>query len=97
MCEAARTGPLSVSRIARHLGTSPRTLQRTLAMHGVTFRELVDSIRQEAALVLLAETGLPVREISECIGYRTPSAFARAFSRWTGRSPNHYRLDCKAR
>jgi AraC-like DNA-binding protein len=87
MSDIAHSGGLSISRVARHLGTSPRTLQRRLSRHGVTYRELVDSVRKEIALVMLVETNLPVRRIAERLGYRTPSAFPRAFARGPGEAP----------
>jgi AraC-like DNA-binding protein len=85
--DIACSGDLSISQVARHLATSPRTLQRSLSRHGITYRELVDSVRREIALVMLVETNLPVHKIATRLGYRTPSAFSRAFARWTGQAP----------
>jgi AraC-like DNA-binding protein len=87
MSDIACSGELSIARVATHLGTSPRTLQRNLSRHGITYRELVDSVRREIALVMLVETNLPVHTIATRLGYRTPSAFSRAFTRWTGQAP----------
>lgn len=89
--ELAVTGPLSVARVACHLGTSPRSLQRSLARQKLTFRQLLDAARLDAARVLLRDTDLPVREIAVLVGYRTPGSFARAFARWTGQSPSAFR------
>lgn len=91
MGELALTGPLSVERVARHFGTTPRTLQRHLSYQCLTFRALVDEVRLDAARTLLCQTDLPVQEVASRLGYRTPSSFARAFGRWTGRSPRAYR------
>jgi AraC-like DNA-binding protein len=96
MSDIAGSGELSIARVATHLGTSPRTLQRNLSRHGITYRELVDSVRREIALVLLVETNLPVHKIAQRLGYRTPSAFSRAFARWTGQAPQQLRRDRKA-
>lgn len=89
--ELALTGPLTVGRIADHLGTSSRTLQRHLADQGVSLRAMVEESRLEIARVLLCKTDLEVQEIAARTGYSTPSGFARAFARWTGRSPREYR------
>lgn len=97
MGDVARSGPLSITRVARHLGTSPRSLQRALSRHGLTYRELVASVRKEISLVLLLETTLSVRQIAERVGYRTPSAFSRAFMRWTGEAPHIVRRDRRFR
>jgi AraC-like DNA-binding protein len=95
MAELALSGPLSIERVARHLGTSPRTLQRHLSGRSLTFRTIVDETRLEIARVLLCKTDLRVQEIAARTGYRTPGSFARAFGRWTGRSPRAYRSACR--
>jgi len=33
-----------------------------------------------------------VKEVAYMIGYNELSAFSRAFKRWTGKSPENYRL-----
>lgn len=81
----------SIVGAARGLGISPRTLQRHLAVRGLTFRALVDEARSQEALDLLLNTNLTIAEISARLGYSTPSGFCRAFSRWTGRSPGALR------
>jgi AraC-like DNA-binding protein len=89
--ELALTGPLTVGRIAGHLGTSSRTLQRHLADQGVSLRAIVEESRLEIARVLLCKTDLRVQEIAARTGYSTPSGFARAFARWAGLPPRAYR------
>ena len=89
------SGDVSLERTARHLGTSPRTLQRHLRARGVRFRSLVEASRFQIAGALLQETDLSAHEIAAQIGYRSPGAFTRAFTRWTGRTPTAYR--CAAR
>lgn len=89
--ELALTGQLSVARIADHLGTSSRTLQRRLTDQGASLRGIVDDSRLEIARVLLCKTDLSVQDIAVRVGYSTPSGLARAFARWTGRSPRAYR------
>lgn len=89
--ELALTGPLTVGRIADHLGTSSRTLQRHLADQDVSLRAIVAESRLEIARVLLCKTDLDVQEIAARTGYSTPSGFARAFARWAGSSPRAYR------
>lgn len=84
-------GTISLESAAHQLETSPRTLQRRLSRRGLSFWELVEQSRFEIAGALLRETDLKVQEIAVRIGYRTPSAFARAFTRWAGRSPTEFR------
>lgn len=89
--ELALSGPLSINRVARHLGISPRSLQRELALEHTTFRQIVDTVRLEIARTLLARPDFPIQMIAAKIGYRTPGSFARAFDRWTGQTPRDYR------
>ncbi|WP_409201374.1 helix-turn-helix transcriptional regulator [Paracoccus aurantius] len=90
------TGPLSLKRVARHAGTSPRSLQRHLESRSLTFRLLVDEVRLQVASTLLRQTDLPAQEIAERLGYSTPSNFTRAFCRWTGQTPRQFRGDRKS-
>jgi AraC-like DNA-binding protein len=89
--ELALTGPLTVGRIAGHLGLSSRTLQRHLADQDASLRAIVEESRLEIARVLLCKTDLSVQEIAVLTGYSTPSGFARAFARWAGSPPRAYR------
>jgi AraC-like DNA-binding protein len=68
------------------LSTTPRTFQRQLRDHGTSHRELLDDVRRERALHLL-EQGKIISEVSIALGFSEPSAFFRAFRRWTGASP----------
>jgi AraC-like DNA-binding protein len=40
---------------------------------------------------LLRDVQLAVAEVGLLLGYQDPSAFQRAFRRWSGRSPRGYR------
>ena len=85
------SGPLTMERVARELHTSSRTLQRRLHENDVSFRELQANMRHKIASELLRGTEIPVQDIARRLGYRKPGAFARAFARWTGRTPLAYR------
>ena len=76
---------------ARALNTSPRSLQRTLDRAGISYRDLTKRLELDRARVLLRDTDLRLREISQLLGYRDPSSFSRAFRHWTGVSPRDYR------
>jgi len=91
MGDLALSGPLSMARVARALDVSPRTLQRRLASHDITFRDLVRDVHLEMARTLLIYTDLSIQEISERVGYRTPGAFTRAFLARMGRTPREFR------
>lgn len=79
--------------VAQDLGLHPRSLGRRLQATGTSFQALLDEMRAQLARQLLADTRLPVGRIAASVGYRDPTVFARAFRRWTGRTPRSYRAD----
>jgi AraC-like DNA-binding protein len=89
---AAAAEPLasrpSLRAIARRVGVGARSLGRRLAVEeAVTLREIVESVRRERASELLA-AGTPVKEVAFLLGFSEPSAFSRAYKRWTGEAPS---------
>jgi AraC-like DNA-binding protein len=86
----AAGGPV-IEDMARALRVSPRTLQRRLANEGTYFQQLVDAVRAELALRYVKEGRLSLREVACQLGYAEPSAFLRAFKRWTGKTPRQFR------
>ena len=79
--------------MARQVARSRRTIQRQLYQHCQSYPSLRDSVRREAALDLLVNTRQTCEAIAATLGFSEPSAFSRAFRRWTGRSPGAYRRD----
>ncbi|MBX3157057.1 MAG: AraC family transcriptional regulator ligand-binding domain-containing protein [Deltaproteobacteria bacterium] len=79
-------GAASLPDVARRIGTSSRTLRRHLEREGLTLRGLVDDVRRARADELLA-AGTAVKEVAFALGFSEPSAFSRAYKRWTGRAP----------
>ena len=77
----------SPTAIAKQLGISPRTLRRQLADNATTLRQLLDEVRRERADQLLA-AGTSVKEVAFELGFSEPSAFSRAYKRWTGKAPS---------
>jgi AraC-like DNA-binding protein len=79
-------GAASPTEVARRLGISRRTLRRHLEKQGHTLRGVVDELRRERADALL-DAGSSVKEIAFQLGFSEPSAFSRAYKRWTGKAP----------
>ena len=75
-----------LSSVAKRLGITARSLQRRLQDEGTSFQSLRDETRKMLADRYLAE-GLSLAEISFLLGFSEPSAFFRAFKRWTGLTP----------
>ncbi|MBK1879150.1 helix-turn-helix domain-containing protein [Pelagicoccus mobilis] len=81
----------SIREAAEMLDTSERTLRRALAEESCTFAELVDDWRRKEALRKVNDNRVHIDDISASLGYLNPSAFFRAFKRWTNFTPNRYR------
>jgi len=79
--------------IASALAISIRQLQRELQAEGTSFQQLLDKTRQELALRYLEDPKFPIHDIAFLLGFSAPSAFNRAFKRWTGKTPRCYRLN----
>jgi AraC-like DNA-binding protein len=81
-----------IEELSQYLNLSVRSTQRKLYGYGTSFSQVLDAIRKELALTYLRQTDNPVLYISERLGFSEQSAFQRAFKRWTGNTPRHYRL-----
>ena len=81
---------------AKQLHMSPRTLQRKLAEANITYLKLVDDTRKDLALRYIEDPRRSVTDITFSLGFSQPSAFTRAFKRWTGLSPSEYRTRAPA-
>lgn len=81
----------TIQEIAAELAISTRHLQRELQAEGTSFQKLLDGVRQELALQYLKDPTVPIHAIAFLLGFSAPSAFNRAFKRWTGTAPGSYR------
>jgi AraC-like DNA-binding protein len=77
--------------VADHLHISPQTLRRHLRDEGTSFQGLKDELRRDMAIYHLGQADLSLQEIAEQLGFSEPSAFHRAFKKWTGLTPGAYR------
>ena len=82
-------GEPSVEEVAKDVGLSRQTLCRRLKEEGVTFEKLLDELRHKMALHYLDGKKVSVNETAYLVGFSEPSAFSRAFKRWTGTSPRN--------
>lgn len=87
----ARVGLPALDDVARAIGIGERTLQRQLRSEGTTFASLVDEVRGSLAREYLRDPGVTISEVAYLLGFSEPSAFSRAFRRWTGKSPRAFR------
>jgi AraC-like DNA-binding protein len=84
-------GNLSLEAVAKRLAMSPRTLQRRLRDHGVSYADLLDRTRASAAKLYLGDSEISVAEVAYLLGFAEQSSFNHAFKRWTGKAPSEYR------
>ncbi|RME58564.1 AraC family transcriptional regulator [Candidatus Parcubacteria bacterium] len=84
-------GVPTTAEAARALNLSVRTLHRRLRDEGTSFRELLDQLRKERAVALLADQRCSIAEVGFLLGFAELSSFSRSFKRWTGKSPAAFR------
>lgn len=77
--------------LAQSLCMSPSTLRRRLLAEGVQYQGIKDSLREEQATRWLAEPTISYPDIAERLGFADVSSFYKAFRKWTGTNPGHYR------
>jgi AraC-like DNA-binding protein len=90
LVRAAQAWP-PMETVAADLGMSTRTLTRRLGEEATSFREIEASARRERAEVMLLRPGYSLEQVSSALGYANCSAFVRAFKRWHGAPPGHWR------
>lgn len=86
-----RGGKTHLEDLARSLQTSPRSLQRRLGEHRLTFQALLGQTRQQLAEAYLRDPNVELAEVALLLGYSEQSAFTRAFRQWTGLAPLQWR------
>lgn len=93
LADTVGQGETTLAAAAQTLQLSERSLQRRLAEEGTTFDGVLDDLRRELAHRYLSDRRIAIAEIAYLLGYSEPSAFHRAFKRWTGRTPREARED----
>lgn len=91
IAEELQRGVPSLEQVAKSLATSERTLRRRLESEGTSFRELLDETRAGLARSYVSDRRIPLSEVAFLLGFSEPSAFHRAFKRWTQTTPNAWR------
>lgn len=82
---------VEMGELASQLCLSERNLRRRLQQCNTSFKQEVDSLRQEKAIHELISTTHSMEHIADKCGFSEPRGFYSAFNRWTGISPAGYR------
>jgi AraC-like DNA-binding protein len=84
VASALSSRAVSLERVAREVGIGVRTLQRRLRDRSLTFQDVVDGVRRDAAARMQADPALSRKEMAFLLGFSDPRALRRAQKRWKG-------------
>jgi len=91
LAETLPAGDHTMTTVAHHLATSPRTLQRQLQAEGTTFQAVLTGTREHLARHYLTHSAMTTAEIAYLLAYDDTNSFYRAFRTWTGTTPDTLR------
>ena len=84
--------PHTAESLAQTAGLSRSAFSARFSIaYGSGPMELLREMRMHEAATLLLRSDLPVKRVAERVGFRSRSAFSRAFISATGQSPKHFR------
>jgi AraC-like DNA-binding protein len=89
--ESEPIAPPTQEAVAAAMHLTTRTLIRRLKSEGSAYKDILEELRRDYAQTLLGNARLTVADIAELLGYKEPANFGRAFRRWFGISPTHWR------
>ena len=84
-------GTPTLEQVAEQLNMPPWTVRRKLIHHGSSYQATLNETRKELAISYSCDTALTLGEIAYLLGFGSPTAFQRAFKRWTGVAPGQFR------
>ncbi len=83
---------LSLEGVAEHVGLTGAYVSRLFkAKTGKRYIDHVTEIRMKEAMRLLSNTTLPLKEITQAVGYADAASFHKKFTSLYGMSPSKYR------
>ncbi|MCV7260427.1 AraC family transcriptional regulator [Mycobacterium shimoidei] len=91
LAEAGLKGDWATAdQVAARLSISTQTLRRRLRDEHTSIRQIRESILRDTAIASLVRGEETVTALARRLGFSEPSAFTRAFRRWTGSNPSSY-------
>jgi AraC-like DNA-binding protein len=83
----------SIEQVSDSLGMPPWTLRRKLQDQNTSFQVLLNDTRKSLSESYMKDTDLAIGEVAYLLGFSSPTAFQRAFKRWTEQSPGQFRKE----
>ena len=84
--------PITLEDVAKHVYLNPSYFSRIFRNEmKCTFVSYVNKIRINAGKSLLADTSLPLTDISSMVGFEDQSYFTKVFKKITGETPGRFR------
>ncbi|WP_442114083.1 AraC family transcriptional regulator [Pseudomonas sp. NUPR-001] len=84
-------GRATIEQVAQTQGMNVRTLQRRLEECGITFSDLINSVRRDLVIRYLENPSYSLGRIADMLGYSMPSSFTRWFIAQFGMPPATWR------
>ncbi|OLL28396.1 AraC family transcriptional regulator [Burkholderia sp. SRS-W-2-2016] len=81
----------AADQMAARLHVAEATMRRHLKQEGHTYQSIKDALRRDIAIAELQRGQRTIADIANAVGFAEPSAFHRAFRKWTGMRPADYR------
>jgi AraC-like DNA-binding protein len=81
----------NMEAVAHGLGLSARSLRRRLGEEGSSYADVIAGVLATLAKRLISEEAHSIEATAYAMGYSDPTAFHRAFKRWTGSTPAAFR------
>ncbi|NRD74566.1 AraC family transcriptional regulator [Shewanella sp. VB17] len=81
----------TLEQISLQLNMAPWTVRRKLVDEGGSFQQTLNDTRRTLSISYVRDTALSLGEIAYLLGFGSPTAFQRAFKRWTGEAPGRFR------
>lgn len=80
----------TVVEVAKLMGMSDRTLRRRLSDANLSYRDLLQKVRQDSCEIHLRDRNISLSSLAHQLGYSEQSAFSHAFRTWYGMTPKEY-------
>lgn len=86
-----RRGQASREKLAAALNMSPRHLGRRLEEEGMSYRQLLNTLRQQLVEQFLLDEQQSVEAVAKQLGFTESQSFVRWFRKLTGTTPGRFR------